>query len=230
MTGKCKLGSILALLVSVSGAAAQTKDKPRIYVSGKGTQNESSNSSATYNHWFATAHTESTSDAHDEGMEVTKDLQKECPGTMVTFNQAAADYTVMLNRESKQKRDVFRTNSQVEVVNRAGDVIGSGATRTVNAASKNACALILSDWAQHGRIAGPPAPAAAPEQAENSIQSAAPVALSPALPSGEHVIEGYTISSPADAALGSGDGTSLADAARAARAKKAKQQSADPTN
>jgi hypothetical protein len=48
----------------------------------------------------------------------------------------------------------------------------------------------------------------------------------PATP--EHVIEGYTISSSADGMGASGDGTSLADAARKAKAKKAATKDADP--
>jgi len=36
-------------------------------------------------------------------MEVTKDLQKNCSGLTVTLNQSNADYTLMLNRESKHK-------------------------------------------------------------------------------------------------------------------------------
>jgi hypothetical protein len=48
-------------------------------------------------------------------MEVTKNLQKDCSGVIITLNQSNADYTVMLNRESKQNRGLLRTNSQVQV-------------------------------------------------------------------------------------------------------------------
>jgi len=101
-------------------------------------------------------------------MEVSKDLQKNCQAVTVTLNQSAADYTVMLNRESKKNRGLLRTNSQVEVANRIGDVIGTNATHTVGNAAKDACQLILADWSQHGRLASPDAaaaPAAAPAPA-----------------------------------------------------------------
>jgi len=52
---------------------------------------------------------------------------------------------VTLDRESKQKRGLLRTNSQIQVANRAGDLLGSSATRTVNSAAKDACNLILAD-------------------------------------------------------------------------------------
>jgi hypothetical protein len=84
-------------------------------------------------------------------------------------NEAVADYTVMLDRESKQKRGLLRSNSQVQIVNRPGDVIGAGAARTVNHASKDACNTILADWAKNRRISIPQAPAA-------PLTSAAPAA------------------------------------------------------
>jgi len=67
-------------------------------------------------------------------MEVTKDLQKDCSSIVVTLNQSNADYTVLLNRESKKNRGLLRSNSQIEVANRAGDVLGTSATRTVDTA------------------------------------------------------------------------------------------------
>ena len=96
-------------------------------------------------------------------MEVTKDLQKNCTGVTVTLSQSAADYTIMLNRESKKNRGLLRTNSQVQVANRLGDVLGTSATRTVGNAAKDACELIVADWTQHGPLTSPnatPAPAA----------------------------------------------------------------------
>jgi hypothetical protein len=150
---------ILTMLV-VTGTLATAQDKPRVFVAGTGTQNVATNASAGGNRWFRSGHSESTIDAHNESMEITKDLQKECPGVTVTLNQSSADYTLMLDRESKQKRGLLRTNNQIQVANRIGDVIDSHATRTVNNASRDACALILADWAQHGKLAQDPAPVA----------------------------------------------------------------------
>ena len=164
---------ILTMLVIGTAILSAAQDKPRVFVAGKGTQNVSTNASAGGNQWFRTGHAESTIDAHDESMEVTKDLQKECSGITVTMNQSAADYTVMLARESKQKRGLMRTNNQMQVANRTGDVLGSKASRTVNNATKDACTLILSDWAQHGRIAvqaeSPTAPQLQPEKPAQAV-------------------------------------------------------------
>jgi hypothetical protein len=162
----------MALLASVAVA----QDKPRVFVQGKGSEDTQSSGSGVSGHHFGAWGSKSTTDSHDEGMEVSKDLQKSCPEVTVTLNQSAADYVVMLNRESKKNRGLLRSNSQVEVANRLGDVLGNNATHTVGNASKDACHLIMADWAQHGRLAAPDAtvsaaPAPAPAPAPATLQT-----------------------------------------------------------
>jgi hypothetical protein len=153
-------------------------------------------------------------------MQVTKDLQKECSGVVVTLNQSNADYTIMLNRESKKNRGLLRTNSQVQVANRQGDVLGTNATRTVGSASKDACQLIVADWAQHGRLsdsasaapAAPVTPAVAEATADGAkLQSVSAVQPEPVQPE--------AVSNPA--APGDNGGGSLGDAAKRAKQHKA---------
>jgi len=156
---------ILVLVFAAGLAMAQ--DKPRVFEQGKGSQDVTSSGAGTGGRHWGSWGSSSTVDAHDEGMEVTKNLQKECSGVIVTLNQSNADYTVMLNRESKKNRGLLRTNSQIQVANRLGDVLGTDATHTVGNASKDACQLIMADWSQHGRIAVPANP---------SASAAAPVA------------------------------------------------------
>jgi len=151
----------LILVFNCTTGLALGQDKPRVFVQGKGSQDVTTSGSGTNKHWGS----RSTADSHDESMEVTKDLQKDCSGIVVTLNQSNADYTVMLNRESKHNRGLLRTNSQVQVANRLGDVLGTNATRTVGNAAKDACQLILTDWSQHGRIVGPDSPPSAPAAA-----------------------------------------------------------------
>jgi hypothetical protein len=153
---------LILVMIFISGLALG-QDKPRVFVQGKGSQDMTASGSGTGGrHWGAWG-ANSTVDSHDEAMEVTKDLQKNCSGVVVTLNQSNADYTVLLNRESKKNRGLLRTNSQVQVANRLGDVLGTNATRTVGNAAKDACELVVADWSQHRRIAAPdsPAPAAA---------------------------------------------------------------------
>jgi hypothetical protein len=155
----------LAIVFVFVSALALAQDKPRVFVQGKGSEDVSTHGSGAGGRHWATWGAKSAIDSHDEGMEVTKDLQKGCPGVIVTLNQSNADYVIMLNRESKQNRGLLRTNSQVQVANRNGDVLGTAATRTVGNAAKDSCALIMADWSQHGKVAvqesQTPAPAAA---------------------------------------------------------------------
>jgi hypothetical protein len=166
--------SVLVMIL-LSGVALG-QDKPRVFVQGKGSQDVTTTGAASGGHHWGAWGANSTIDSHDEGMEVSKDLQKECSGVTVTLNQSAADYTVMLNRESKHNRGLLRTNSQIQVANRLGDVLGTNATRTVGNASKDACQLIMADWSQHGRLAAPDAPAPAPAAAAAPVAPAVPVA------------------------------------------------------
>jgi hypothetical protein len=155
--------TLLSLLILIT-LSAGAQDKPRVYVQGKGSENVSSNGGAGGGHHWAAWGSKSTIDSHDESMEVTKDLQKNCTGVTVTINQANADYIVMLNRESKQNRGLLRSNNQLQVANKAGDILGSNATRTVNNASKDACSMIVADWQAHGRLnTQETAPAPAPQ-------------------------------------------------------------------
>ena len=142
-------GLLCVLAIAIS---ANAQDKPRVFVQGKGSENVSSNGSGVGGHHWGAWGSKSTVDAHDESMEVTKDLQKNCSGAIVTINESNADYIVMMNRESKQNRGLLRSNSQIQVANKAGDVIGTNATHTVGNAAKDACNLIVADWASHGPI------------------------------------------------------------------------------
>jgi hypothetical protein len=153
------------LLVVALAVAANCQDKPRVFVQGKGSENVSSNGSGGGGRHWGTWGSKSTIDSHDESMEVTKDLQKNCTGVMVTINDSNADYIVMLNRESKQNRGLLRSNSQIQVANKMGDVLGAKATHTVGNAAKDACNLILADWQEHGRLNAPQQSAAPAPQA-----------------------------------------------------------------
>ena len=154
---------------------ANAQDKPRVFVQGKGSEDVNSDGAGGGGrHWGAWG-SKSTIDSNDESMEVTKDMQKNCTGVIVTLNQSNADYTVMLNRESKKNRGLLRSNSQVQVANKSGDILGTSATHTVGNAAKDACELIMSDWQAHGGVtaaASVPAASAAMAQPAQSVAPA----------------------------------------------------------
>ena len=175
----CALLCLMAVALSTNA-----QDKPRVFVQGKGSENVSSNGSGVGGDHWATWGSKSTIDAHDESMEVTKDLQKNCSGAIITINQANADYIVMMNRESKQNRGLLRSNSQIQVANKAGDVIGTNATHTVGNAAKDACNLIVSDWQAHGPMNVPQtseAPAPQPATVQPAVQTSRSAQVVPAV-------------------------------------------------
>lgn len=205
--------ALSCLLVLAMAVPAYSQDKPRVFVQGKGSENVSSNGAAGGGHHWAGWGSKSTIDSHDESMEVTKDLQKNCAGVMVTINESNADYVVMMNRESKQNRGLLRTNSQIQVANKAGDVIGTNATRTVGNAAKDACNLIVGDWQAHGRM-NVPTPAAAPAPqtptVQPAVQTSAGAQVTPAVVTSAQT-EGASVA----------PGESLADAAKREKQHKA---------
>ncbi|SRR6266496_269583 len=209
----------LLFLVAIA-LSANAQDKPRVFVQGKGSENVSSNGSGGGGrHWGAWG-SKSTIDSHDESMEVTKDLQK-CTGVTVTINQANADYIVMMNRESKQNRGLLRSNNQIQVANRAGDILGTNATRTVGNASKDACTLILADWQAHGRInvqEAPMAPASQPATVQPAVQTSPAVQIVPAV-AGSAQLQPASVSTVTP--VTSTPSVSLADAAKQEKQHKA---------
>ena len=207
----------LILAVLFISALALAQDKPRVFVQGKGSEDMTSSGSGGGGRYWGAWGSKSTVDSHDESMEVTKDLQKNCSGVLVTLNQNNADYTVMLNRESKHNRGLLRSNSQIQVANRLGDVLGTSATHTVGNAAKDACELIVADWTQHGRIATPDSPAAAPAPAPAGAPAPA---QGPRLETVSAVQTEPTATPAAATTIDNGDG-SVGDAAKRMKQRKA---------
>ena len=222
----------LVLLIGVV-LSANAQEKPRVFVQGKGSENVSSDGAAGGGRHWATWGSKSTIDSHDESMEVTKDLQKNCPGVIVTINQTNADYIVLMNRESKQNRGLLRSNSQIQVANKAGDILGSDATRTVGSAAKNACTLILADWQAHGPMKGqetPAVPSSQPASVKPAVETSPTAQTVPAVqttPAAQTVFvmkpagqtEGASVSTAAPVSSPRAD--SVADAAKREKQRKA---------
>ncbi len=175
--------ALIGLLALSFMATAQ--DKPRVFMAGKGTTNGMTNGAAGGSRsggaWWAGGRSDSIVDSHDESMELAKDFASNCSGAQVTVNADAADYVTSLNRESKAKKGIFSKNDQIMVSNKAGNVLLSSAVRSVATAAKDACNLILADFAAHGHAkppgvvhpTAPPSPAAITPQASAPAENAA---------------------------------------------------------
>ena len=149
---KPTIGVLLGLLALSAIVVAQ--DKPRVFMSGKGTVNGMTKGAAGGTHnrggWWAAGRTDSIEDSHDESMELAKEFASGCAGVQVTVNADAADYVTSLNRESKAKKGLFSKNNQIQVSNKSGDVLLSSTARSVATAAKDACNVIMADFATHG--------------------------------------------------------------------------------
>ena len=86
----------------------------------------------------------------DQSMEMSKDLERLCPGVTVTIFQQKADYTLILNHI---ELGMLVRDNQFQIANADGDLI----TTTKEGGSiaggvRGACTLILADWAKkHGQ-------------------------------------------------------------------------------
>ena len=114
---------------AASGAISPvpSQSKPRVYLQA----------SSKGNQWAA---------HRDQAMEMSKDFEKNCPDVRITLNQPNADYTIMLNHiEVGWNRD-----NQFQIANKDGDLIThTKEGGSINKGVKNACSVILADWANN---------------------------------------------------------------------------------
>jgi hypothetical protein len=79
-------------------------------------------------------------------MEMSKDLERDCPGARVTINQQMADYTINLNHIEV---GLLVRDNQIQVANRDGDLISKTKEGgSIAGGMKKACELVLADWAR----------------------------------------------------------------------------------
>jgi hypothetical protein len=108
-------------------AAEQAGNKPRVFLqaASKGTNQNA---------------------ARDQSMEMSKDLEKNCPGVRVTINQQMADYTIALNHIEV---GLLVRDNQIQVANKDGDLISKTKEGgSIAGGMKRACELVLADWAK----------------------------------------------------------------------------------
>lgn len=138
---------------------AQTS-RPRLFVTGRGTLNAMAAAGAAWGDNVAASRSDLIVDAHDESIELTKDIREACPDVLVTLKKDTADFLVVINRESKRKRGALSKNSQVLVANKDGDVIWAKNVRKVSSAGKDVCDVVHSEVAKASSPSTPlPSPA-----------------------------------------------------------------------
>ena len=64
----------------------------------------------------------------------------------VTTKKDGADYAVLLDHEGG--KGALRKDNKFALVNKDGDVIKSGSTRSLGDSVKDACKALMEDWAR----------------------------------------------------------------------------------
>jgi hypothetical protein len=83
--------------------------------------------------------------ARDQSMEMSKDLEKDCPAVRITINPQMADYTIALNHIEAG----FVRDNQIQIANKDGDLLSKTKEGgSIAGGMKKACVLILADWAK----------------------------------------------------------------------------------
>jgi len=83
--------------------------------------------------------------ARPQTAEIVKTLHDRCPTLIVTRKEERADYILVLQHEGGK---FLRKDNKFAVFNADGDAIESGSTRSLGNAVKEACAAMVSDWAE----------------------------------------------------------------------------------
>jgi hypothetical protein len=76
--------------------------------------------------------------------QIIKTLRERCPDVTVTAKKDRADYTLRLDHEGGM--GVLNRDNKFVVFDADDDAIGSGSTRSVGSAVKDACVVVRSDW------------------------------------------------------------------------------------
>jgi hypothetical protein len=84
--------------------------------------------------------------ARPQTVEIIKTFGEECPNVTVTTKKDGADYAVLLDHEGG--KGALRKDNKFALVNKDGDVIKSGSTRSLGNSVKDACKALMEDWAR----------------------------------------------------------------------------------
>jgi hypothetical protein len=108
---------------------------------------ESDHSSAKPRVYLSSASKGSNRNAErDQSMEMSKDLERDCPGVRITISSQAADYTILLNHI---EHGLLIRDNQIQIANKDGDLISTTKEGgSIKGDVKKACAVIAADWSK----------------------------------------------------------------------------------
>ena len=134
---------LLAVALCAIGAAQDPQ--PRVFVTDSQSWESSGGFAATQNGAAGV----STGGARPQTAEIIKTLGERCPLVIVTLRRENADYILLLDHEGG--KGAMQKDNKFAVFNKDGDAIGSGSTRSLGNAVKDACAALTTDWTKKPR-------------------------------------------------------------------------------
>jgi hypothetical protein len=82
--------------------------------------------------------------ARPQTAEIIKTVHERCPDVIVTAEKDRADYALRLEHEGG--KGILERDNKFVLFDAEGDAVGSGSTRRLGNAVKDACALARTDW------------------------------------------------------------------------------------
>lgn len=136
-----KITSVITItFILVAAVAAQQSEKPRVFITDSHSWEVGGGFGGTKDGFGGG----SKGGARPQTAEIIKTFNERCPDCIVTTKKERADYVVILEHEGG--KSVLNRDNKFALINKDGDVIKSGSTRSLGNAVKDACAVITEDW------------------------------------------------------------------------------------
>ena len=130
-------------LLMAAAALALAHDKPRVFVAESNSWETQGSGGGGIVGGTGGWGGSSSGGARPQTVEIMKTFNERCPEVRLTTDRSKADFVVMLEKEGG-KGAILRDN-KVAVVNKEGDVIYTGSTRSLGNAVKDACGAMLGN-------------------------------------------------------------------------------------
>ncbi len=148
------LRSLCLTLLALLPAAAWAQDKPRVFVTESQSWSSTGGGLVVATGGVIAAGRRGRGGARPQTAEIIKTFNERCGGCAVTMNKEKADYVVILDHEGG--KSLIRHDNKFALFNKDGDAIGSGSTRSLGTAVKEACQALTRDWKSRNQQADQP--------------------------------------------------------------------------
>lgn len=131
---------IVAVFIMVAAVSAQDNEKPRIFVTDSQSWEIAGGIGGSRDGFGGGT----KGGARPQTAEIIKTFNERCPDCIVTTKKERADYIVILEHEGG--KGSIRKDNKFALINKDGDVIKSGSTRSLGNAVKDVCVVITQHW------------------------------------------------------------------------------------